>query len=141
MLLTGVWETPSTTPGYLFTALWIGLLLYVSTVWLVTALGGLLDRRAAGEGQTEHTGHFVEGLAGRIVDRAPQQLELQRAAAAIQARVPTADHQRDAGEHVLAAGDAAGIDVGLKMVHRHQRNIQRQRQCLGRGQAYQQRAG
>ena len=41
LLLTGVWETPSTRPAYLFTALWIGLLLYVSTVWLVTALGSL----------------------------------------------------------------------------------------------------
>jgi hypothetical protein len=40
-LHTGVWETPSTAPGYLFTALWIGLLLYVSMVWLVTALGSL----------------------------------------------------------------------------------------------------
>lgn len=46
-LLTGVWETPSTTPGYLFTALWIGLLLYVSTVWLVTALGTLARAQRA----------------------------------------------------------------------------------------------
>ena len=46
-LVTGVWETPSTAPGYLFTALWIGLLLYVSTAWLVTALGSLAHAQRA----------------------------------------------------------------------------------------------
>ena len=46
-LVTGVWETPSMTAGYLFTALWIGLLLYVSTAWLVTALGSLARAQRA----------------------------------------------------------------------------------------------
>jgi hypothetical protein len=40
-VFTGVWERPPMTLGYLFTALWIGLLLYVSTVWPVSALGSL----------------------------------------------------------------------------------------------------
>ena len=50
---TGVWESPPRTPGYLFTGLWIGLLLYVSTVWPVTALGSLARAQRAELRQAE----------------------------------------------------------------------------------------
>ena len=51
---------------------------------------------------------------GRVVDRAAQQLELERTDAAIQAGVAAADDQPDAGKDVPAAGDLAGVDVRVQ---------------------------
>ena len=37
--------------------------------------------------------------------------------------MPAADDQADAGKHVAAARQPAGVNVGLQMIHRHQRQI------------------
>ena len=55
---------------------------------------------------------------------AAQQLEIQRAQAAIEAGVAAADDQADAGKDLLrAAGQPAGVDVGLQVVDGHQRDV------------------
>ncbi len=82
-----------------------------------------LNRRAAGKGQAQQAGDLVERLAGGVVDRAAQQLEVQRPAAVIQARVPAADDQADAGKDVLAGRQAAGVDMGLQVIDGHQRHV------------------
>jgi len=107
----------------------------------IARLGGARNRRAAWIGQSQHTGHLVERFARRVVDRAAQRPELERTDAMIQAAVPAADDQSHARKNVPAAGDLTGIDVGVQVVHGHQRLVQGQAQSLGRHQAHQQRTG
>ena len=91
----------------------------------VAAAGRSFDRRPAGIRQAEQAGDFVERLAGRIVDRAAQRREIGRAGAAIEVRMAAAYDQANAGKHIAAAGQPAGVDVGLQMIDRHQRQIRR----------------
>ena len=52
-----------------------------------------------------------------------------------------ADDQPHAGENVLTRGQLAGVDMGLQMVDRHQRDAQGRRERFGRHHADQQRPG
>ena len=107
----------------------------------IAVAGGPFDRRPAGIRQAEQAGDFVERFAGRVVDRAAQRREIGRAFAAVQVRVPAADDQADAGKHVAAARQPAGVDVGLQVIHGQQRQVAGDAQRLGRGQPDQQRPG
>ena len=60
--------------------------------------------------------------------------------------MPAADDQAEAGKNVLSVagvygGDAAGVDVGLQVVHGQQRLVDRHAEGLGRHQPDQQRPG
>ncbi len=79
------------------------------------------DSRPAGIRQTQHDGHFVKRLARRVVDRSAQHFEIAGGAAEIEARMSAADNHSHARKHLLAAGNPAGIDVGMQMIHGHQR--------------------
>src|SRR6185437_15811417 len=56
----------------------------------IALLRRLLNRRAAGIRQGEQAGHLIERLAGGVVDRAPEKLEIQRPAATIETGVAPA---------------------------------------------------
>ena len=93
--------------------------------------------RPAGVGQAQHSRHFVKGLAGRVVDRRAEQREVQRSLAAVQTRMPAADDQAHAGEDVVGAGGhAAGVDVGLQVIHGQERPVDGHAEGLGRDQPH-----
>ena len=52
-----------------------------------------------------------------------------------------ADNHPHARKHVLAAGDPAGVDVGMQMIDGHQRFAECDAERLGGDQTDQQRAG
>ncbi len=71
----------------------------------------------------------------------PRDVEIEAPSAAIQARVPAADDQADAGKDVAARAPAGRRRVRVQVVDRRPAACQRQAQRLGGGQADQQRAG
>ena len=52
-----------------------------------------------------------------------------------------ADDHPDAGENLLAAGDAAGVHVGMQVIDGHQRLIRGDAQRLGSDKPHKQRTG
>ena len=106
---TGVWESPPRTPGYLFTGLWIGLLLYVSTVWPVTALGSLARAQRAELRQAELESETLSADLDLTLSRlGPEELDVMigRVRALTRTSAAAADDAIDALGQVPAAGPA-----------------------------------
>ena len=68
------------------------------------------------ETEAEDGRDLVERLAGRVVERRAEQLEVERRTAVEQDGVAAADDQADAREDVAPGGEPAGVDVGLDVV-------------------------
>ena len=89
----------------------------------IARLGHARNRRATRVRQSQHAGHLVECFPGRIVDRTAQLAKLERTDAVINAAVAAADDQPDTGKDVSPAGDLAGVDVRVQVIHGHQRFV------------------
>ena len=99
----------------------------------VAADGRSLDLRAAGIPEAEQAGDLVEGLAGRVVRRATEQLVLERALATVKAGMPAGDDQAGAREHVaIGISELARVKMPFEMVDGDEWDLECQRQGLRR---------
>ena len=97
---------------------------------------GLLDHGAAGITQAQQAGDLVEGLARGVVGGPAQELARQRAPAGVETGVAAGDHQANARvDLAIGKGELAGVEVAFQVIDRDERNVERQGQRLGRGQA------
>lgn len=84
-----------------------------------------LDAGAAGVAESQQAGDLIEGLARGIIDRAAQEVSLDRAPAVIQARVASRDNQADGGiDFPIRVGKLAGVEMAFEVIHGHQRHIE-----------------
>ncbi len=78
---------------------------------------------STGISQAQHRGDFVEGFTSRIVDRSAKQLKRHCVATIEQVGMSATNDKAQTRKHFFSGGDAAGIDVSMKMIDRHQRLV------------------
>ena len=110
-------------------------------------VAGLLDRRSAGVGKAQEPGHFIEGFACGIVQRAAQALVLQVVLHQDQFAMPAGDQQGQQGEagRLVRRGvgqvEPGGVDMPFEVVDADDRLVSGQSQALGHVHADHQRPG
>jgi len=97
-----------------------------------------VELATAGVGQAQQTGALVEGLAGGVVERAPDDAELHSLLDHRQQRVAAARRQTD--ERRLDAQRVAGRQMALQVVDRRERQTPRVGNGLRGGEAHEQGA-
>ena len=107
----------------------------------VAVLGQPGQRRATGVTQTQQLGAFVKGLAGRIINRLPQQGVLAHPFDAHQLGVPARDQEGDKGEGGRLGSEQGRQQMAFEVVHADGGNAQRQCQRVAGCRAHQQGAG
>ena len=109
---------------------------------LVAVAGGAVDVGAAGERQPEQPRHLVERLAGRVVDRRPERLDVAGDVRDPQQTGVAAGHQqRQARLGQRPVLELVDGDVRGEVVDAVERLAEPDREGLGRRDADQQRAG
>ena len=99
-----------------------------------------VDGRAARVAEPEVAGDLVEGLAGGVVERRAEQPVAAPALHGHEHRVPARHEQHDHRQVDVGVLEEAGVQVGLEVVHRHERHVPHQGQRLGGADADEQRA-
>ena len=102
--------------------------------------GQTVDDRAAGIGQAEHLGHFVEGLAGRVVLRGAEHFIFAAAPDEHDFGVTAGNDHAQKGKLQIFVIDHVSVDVPFQMIDAENGNVPRLRVRLGRHHADQQRA-
>ena len=107
-------------------------------------LGRDLDRGTTRVRQPEHPSDLVEGLAGGVVDRAPEQPVVERATHLDEQGVAAADDEADGREgrwraRLATLEQPCRVEVALEVVDGHQRSVVQEGQRLGHRQADQER--
>ncbi len=109
-----------------------------------------LEGGAAGVAEPEHARALVEGLAGGVVERAPEHVEAVVGRDVDEQRVPAACDQAEegrlewglagAGGRIAATAQEIGGDVTLQVIDRRERQLARGGESLCGGQPDEQRA-
>ena len=84
--------------------------------------GCLIDRRTAGIPHSHHPGHFIKGLANRIILRRSQNFKRPFVFHPDQFRMSAGNHQRDQRETQFVH-KAVGIDMTDDVMNRDQRFV------------------
>ena len=100
---------------------------------------GLIDDRSARIAEPEQLRHLVVRLARRIVARAADEVIFALARHEIEAGVTAGDDEHDRRQRQRAVVQEERFDVPREMMHGHERQAERQRDRLGRGDADEQR--
>jgi hypothetical protein len=106
----------------------------------VALAGEAVEGGAAGEAEAEHARRLVEGLAGRVVAGAADDLEASVLRHPDHVRVRPADHQPKQGWLEVGAGQHRGVDVAPQVVDSGQGPVPGRGQSLGHAHADEQAA-
>ena len=103
----------------------------------MSAPGDLLDGRPPRIAQSEDAGHFVKGLAGRVVRRGSQEGGPRRLLDQVETGVASGNDEGNQWWLQPGMGEKTGIDVGQEVVHGHQGPVPEEGQSLGETHPYQ----
>ncbi len=99
-----------------------------------------VDHRPARVAEAEVAGDLVVGLAGGVVDGAAEHGVATVVLPVDDHRVPAGHEEHDDRQLEGGVLEHGGVEVGLEVVHGHERHVPDQRQGLRRGDADEQRA-
>ena len=107
---------------------------------IVPGPGQLVNRLAAGIGQPENAGGFIEALPCRVIARGAEDAHIGIAAHIADERIAAGDGKADKRRLQIRIGNIIRGNMAADMMYRNERYSQRHRGRLGKVHAHQQRA-